>query len=169
MKCFIYLDGSCVNRVSKLCKWWLNAAKECVRMQFQKVKEILIFTQTNWYQLFRWWFGFISSITVDIWICVIFSYSFLVRFLYGRFIRLVNQCSYFVLLKFLTKFHHRQPKITVNVNILSCFVYTEKKELSIRLNLNEVCYCNFSSREHKSVNFCYTWIVYCSQALKIHV
>lgn len=69
----------------------------------------------------------------------------------------------------LTKFHHRQPKNTIYVNILSCFVYTEKKESSIRLNLNEVCYCYFSSREHKSVNFCYTWIVYCSQALKIHV
>lgn len=73
-----------------------------------------------------WFYQFDYSI--DIWICVIFNYSFLVRLLYGYFTRLVNQCSYFVLLKFLTKFHHRQPKNTVNVNILSCFVYTENKK-----------------------------------------
>lgn len=42
-------------------------------------------------------------------------------------------------------------------SIVFC-LYWKQKESSIRLNLNEVCYCNFSSREHKSVNFCYIWM-----------
>lgn len=41
----VFLGGSCVNRVSKLCKCWLNTAKECVRMQFHKIKEIRIFVR----------------------------------------------------------------------------------------------------------------------------